>query len=255
MYFDTHAHLDDEALRENLRELIDEMPRQKIGLVLNAGASLESSAAGLKIAEENSNIYASVGVHPEYASLTDEITAKLKELLAKDKNGRIKAIGEIGLDYHYTPYSREDQLRVFAEQMDLASETGLPAIIHSREAFQDTVDVIRNYRNVKKVIHCFSGNLENAGEYLSEGCFLSFTGVITFKNAKKFAGILKEIPPDRIFFETDSPYLAPEPLRGTVNSPLNVKYVYKKASELMGLEEEFLIEKAWENAKAFFDIR
>ena len=254
MLFDTHAHLDGEEFEESREEIIKEFKENGISLVLNAGASLEGSVNGAALAKKHKEIYASVGIHPEYAGEVPENYLEILKKLARE-NEKVVAIGEIGLDYHYEPYDAAAQEKLFREQCELARELSLPVIIHSRDAYADTLKVIKDFPDLKKVIHCFSGNLENAKELVSLGCYISFTGVITFKNAKKFVDILRFMPSDRLFFETDCPYLSPEPVRGTVNDPNNVRYIVRHAAETIGVDYESLAVKTTENAKDFFNIK
>ena len=253
MYFDTHAHLDDERFNEEREALIESFKENGISLVMNVGADMKDSIDGVSMAREHDEIYAAVGIHPEFAETVNEKTLETLLVLAISSK-KVKAIGEIGLDYHYDNFDKETQKKAFRAQMELAKKLNLPVIIHSRDAYADTLEIIKEYPDLKKVIHCFSGNNENAKELFGLGCYISFTGVITFKNAKKFEEILKEAPLDRIFFETDCPYMAPEPVRGTVNNPINVKHIVKKAAETIGIEAEKLAEISTETARKFFEI-
>lgn len=254
MLFDTHAHLDGEEFDESREEIIAKFKESGVSLMLNAGASLEGSINGAELAKKYGFIYASVGIHPEYAGNVPEDYLKTLKKLATE-NEKVVAIGEIGLDYHYEPYDAAAQKKLFKEQCELARELKLPIIVHSRDAYADTLEIIKQFPDLKKVIHCFSGNLENAKELVALGCYISFTGVITFKNAKKFVDILRFMPKDRLFFETDCPYLAPEPVRGTVNDPNNVRYIVRHAAETIGEDYESLAVRTTENAKEFFGIK
>lgn len=253
MLFDTHAHLDDPVFDGDREEVISSLASYGVGLVLNPGADPEGCVKAVELAEKYSFIYAAVGIHPEYAERLPENYIEKLRALAKSSE-KVKAIGEIGLDYHYKPVNKEAQIALFESQMELAKELRLPVIIHTRDAYADTLGVLKKYPTLPKVVHCFSGNLENAKELVAMGCHISFTGVITFKNAVKFEEILRFMPRDRLFFETDSPYLSPEPVRGTRNDPRNVRYIVEKAAQTIGADSETLAAVSTENAKRFFGI-
>jgi TatD DNase family protein len=221
---------------------------------MNAGSSIESSRKSIELAGKYDYVYAAVGVHPQDAAGFDECcTAELSHLAADDK---VKAIGEIGLDYYYEGPDREAQRNAFESQIRLALDLGLPVIIHDREAHGDMFEIVGKYRKsgLRGVLHCYSGSPELMREYLKMGFYIGFTGVITFNNPKKSLECLGEIPMDRILIETDCPYLAPVPFRGKRNDSRYLEYVLKKACEVLKLEYGCLEDRTFANACELFDI-
>lgn len=254
MYFDSHAHLDDEKFHEDRKELISKAREEGVDLILNPGADLASSEAAVALAQQYHFLYAGVGVHPHEAkNVNENVYARLKELSQKDK---VVAIGEIGLDYHYDNSPREVQKEVFKRQLQLASDMNLPIIIHNREAHGDTYEILEKYFDAKNggVMHSYSGSLEMANRFIDMGLYLSISGPITFKNAKKNVELVREIPLEHLFIETDSPYLTPVPYRGKKNHPAMVQYVAKKIAEIKNISVEEVAEKTKENAKRLFRI-
>jgi len=252
MYFDTHAHYCDKRFNDDRDELLASMPESGVSLILNAGSSLRSSKQSVELANKYSFIYASVGVHPhDSKSMNDNTVYELQELLSDPK---AVAVGEIGLDYHYDFSPRDVQKKHFREQLDLAGSLKLPVIVHERESLQDTLDMIREYKDLRGVLHCFSGSWETAKIVLDLGWYLSFGGVITFKNARRALEVIEKMPLDRIMLETDCPYLSPEPLRGRRNSSLNLKYIAEKISEVRRMTVEEVATTTTENGKRFFGI-
>lgn len=237
--FDAHAHYDDEQFDEDRDSLIEELKKNNIIGVLNCGASLKGCIDSVNLANKYDIFYAAVGIHPEYADKFDEKT--LDELKNLAKSGKVKAIGEIGLDYYYDENPpREIQKRVFIKQMELAKELNLPVIIHDRDAHEDTLNIIKQFKGVIGEIHCFSGSVEFARECLKLGYYIGFTGVVTFKNAKKVIEVVKEVPLDKILVETDCPYMAPTPFRGKRNRSEYIEYIINKISEIKDIEPEEL---------------
>ena len=252
MYFDTHAHYDDRRFNEDRDELLGSMAAGGISLILNAASSVRSAKFSIKLADKYSFVYASVGVHPHDAkSMTDETVPEFEKLLSHPK---AMAVGEIGLDYHYDFSPRDVQRKRFLEQLELARRIKKPVIIHEREALTDTLDTIREFRDLTGVVHCFSGSWETAKIILNLGWYLSFTGVITYKNARKALEVIEKMPTDRIMLETDSPYLSPEPVRGKRNSSLNLPYIAEKIAEVRGISTEETAALTMENGKRFFGI-
>lgn len=254
MYFDSHAHLDDEKFHEDRKELISKAREEGVDLILNPGADLASSEAAVALAQQYHFLYAGVGVHPHQAkNVNENVYARLKELSQKDK---VVAIGEIGLDYHYDNSPREVQKEVFKRQLQLASDMNLPIIIHNREAHGDTYEILGKYFDAENggVMHSYSGSLEMANRFIDMGLYLSISGPITFKNAKKNVELVREIPLEHLFIETDSPYLTPVPYRGKKNHPAMVQYVAKKIAEIKNISVEEVAEKTKENAKRLFRI-
>ena len=237
MLFDTHAHMDDTSFQEDRHELLSSLPGQGISLLMNPGCSYESSLNAIALAEQYGYIYAAVGSHPDVADEVDEVLiAKYRELC--NRHPKVKAIGEIGLDYHYEDIPRDIQKRAFRMQMALAAELDLPVIVHEREAHEDGLNIVDEFPTVKGVFHCYSGSAEMAKELVKRGWYIGFTGVLTFKNARKAIEVASTIPRDRIVIETDCPYMAPVPFRGKRNDPGKVLYMARKLAELWGISEE-----------------
>ena len=237
MLFDTHAHMDDASFQEDRHELLSSLPGQGISLLMNPGCSYESSLNAIALSEQYDYIYAAVGSHPDVADEVDDaLIAKYRELCKQ--HPKIKAIGEIGLDYHYEDIPRDIQKRAFRMQMALAAELQLPVIVHEREAHEDGLNIVDEFPTVRGVFHCYSGSAEMAKELIKRGWYIGFTGVLTFKNARKALEVATSIPRDRIVIETDCPYMAPVPFRGKRNDPGKVLYMAKKLAELWGIGEE-----------------
>lgn len=254
MIFDSHAHYDDEAFDGDREALFDNMHKDGVDFVVNVGASMDSSQKTLALARKYPFIYGAVGVHPtETAGLTEEDMQWIKEKTAEPK---VVAIGEIGLDYHWDEPDRLVQKKWFERQLGLAAETGLPVIIHSRDAAQDTLAILKSWQEniTAGVIHCFSYTKEIAREYLDIGYYFGIGGVVTFQNAKKLKEAVEYIPIERILLETDSPYLAPVPYRGKRNSSLNIPFVAKEIAALKGMGYDDVVSITEENAKRLFRI-
>ena len=252
MYFDTHAHYDDKRFNDDRDEILGSMHEAGISLILNSASSLRSARYGLRLADKYPFVYASVGVHPhDSKSMTDETVLALEKLLEHPK---AMAVGEIGLDYHHDFSPRETQKKRFREQLELARQVKKPVIVHERESLNDTLDTIRDYRDLTGVFHCFSGSWETAKIILDLGWYLSFTGVITFNNARKALEVVEKMPADRILLETDCPYLAPDPMRGRRNSSLFLTYIAEKIAEVRGISIEETAALTMENGKRFFGI-
>ena len=253
MLFDTHAHLDDRAFDEDRAELLATLPEQGLQLVMNPGCSLESSCNASKLSEGYDYIYAAVGSHPDVADEVNEEVLEEYRKLCK-LNPKIKAIGEIGLDYHYEDIPREIQLKAFRMQMELARELGLPAIVHERDAHEDGMKIVEEFPEVTGVFHCYSGSAEMAKWLVSRGWYIGFTGVLTFKNARKAVEVASTIPLDRIVLETDCPYMAPEPFRGKRNDPGKIYRMAEKLAEIRGLSVEEIQRITTENGKKLYRI-
>ena len=252
MLFDTHAHLNDPAFDEDRAELLATFKDAGVGLVLNAGCSLESSHDCIALAEAYPWIYCSVGTHPDTA---DEVNEEVLEAYRQMcKHPKVKAIGEIGLDYYYETIPREIQKQAFRMQMELARELGLPVIVHEREAHEDGMAVVREFPDVTGVFHCYSGSAEMARQLVDKGWYIGFTGVLTFKNARKAIETAASIPIDRIVLETDCPYMAPVPHRGKRNDPGYLGYMAEKLAEIRGLSLEEIHEITYENGKRLYRI-
>ena len=252
MLFDTHAHLNDPAFDEDREELMAGLAGKGIGLVMNAGCSLQSSKDIIQMAEAYPWLYASVGSHPDSADeVNEEVIEEYRKLCRHEK---VKAIGEIGLDYYYEDIPREIQKQAFRMQMALASEVDLPVIIHEREAHDDSMRIVKEFPKVKGVFHCYSGSAEMARQLVNMGWYIGFTGVLTFKNARKAVETAASIPLDRIVLETDCPFMAPEPFRGKRNDPGYLPKMAEKLAEIRGISVEEAIAATTENAKRLYRI-
>ena len=251
MLFDTHAHLTDEAFEEDIADVIVSLKNMK---VLNCGCDLQSSIKSVKLADENENFYAAVGVHPHDAKdYTKDIEKHLRMLT---ENSKVLAIGEIGLDYYYNYSDPITQKEVFIQQIRLANDLNLPIIIHSRDAVQDTYDIIKKNKNIiqSAVLHSFNQSKEMIKLYLDINMYFSISGPVTFKNADSLRSVIEYIPDDRLLIETDSPYLTPVPYRGKRNTPLNVEFVARKIAEIKNITYEEVCELTLQNAIKFFKL-
>ena len=252
MLFDTHAHLNDPAFDADRDELIAGLAEKGVGFVMNAGCCLESSKDCIALAEKYPFIYASVGSHPDSADeVCDEV---LEQYLQMSRHPKVKAIGEIGLDYHYEDIPREIQLKAFRAQMELARELNLPVIVHERDAHEDGMQVVRDFPDVTGVFHCYSGSAEMARQLVDKGWYIGFTGVLTFKNARKAVEVAASIPLERIVLETDCPYMAPEPFRGKRNDPGKIYRMAEKLAEIRGLSVDEIHAITVENGKKLYRI-
>ena len=253
MLFDTHAHMDDHAFDEDREDLLASLPDQGLALVMNPGCSLASSYNAVKLANTYDYIYAAVGSHPDAADEVNEETLAAYRELCK-LNPKVKAIGEIGLDYHYEDIPREIQMKAFRMQMELARELNLPVIVHERDAHEDGMQVVRDFPDVTGVFHCYSGSAEMARQLVDKGWYIGFTGVLTFKNARKAVEVAASIPLERIVLETDCPYMAPEPFRGKRNDPGKIYRMAEKLAEIRGLSVEEIHAITVENGKRLYRI-
>lgn len=254
LIFDSHAHYDDEAFDEDRNTLLSSFQKNGIGYVVNVTASLDSVEKTLALTEKYDFIYGSMGIHPnETMDLTEE---KLKELEGFCHREKIVAVGEIGLDYYWDEPERPMQKKWFMAQLEIAERTGLPVIIHSREAAKDTLDIMKEChgRLHGGIIHCFSYGVELAREYLSMGYYLGIGGVLTFKNSKKLKEVAEYAPLNRIVLETDCPYLAPVPFRGKRNDSTRLPYVVEALSEIKGISAEEIMRTTTRNAMDVYRI-
>ena len=253
MLFDTHAHMDDRAFDADREELLASFPEKGIGLVMNPGCSLASSRNVAELITKYDFLYGAVGSHPDVADEVDEAVIDEYRMLCKQSD-KIKAIGEIGLDYHYEDIPREIQQKAFRAQMALARELNLPVIVHEREAHEDGMKIVDEFPEVKGVFHCYSGSAEMAKELVKRGWYIGFTGVLTFKNARKAVEVAASIPLERIVIETDCPYMAPEPFRGKRNDPGKIYRTAEKLAEIRGLSVEEIQRITMENGKKLYRI-
>ena len=253
MLFDTHAHYDSGAFNADRWEVLASMPEQGVELILNPGCELDSSRTAVSLAEQFPFVYAAVGVHPSDCEGFDAHT--VEELRTLAAHPKVKAIGEIGLDYYWKDNAPAQlQKEVFHAQMTLAEELDLPVIVHDREAHGDCLDIVREFPGVRGVFHCYSGSAEMAMELVRLGWMISFTGVLTYKNARRAVEAARAVPLDRLMIETDSPYMAPEPHRGERNHSGYVLHVCERLAELKGIAPEECARATLENGCRFFGI-
>ena len=253
MLFDTHAHMDDHAFDEDRKQLISSFPQHGVGLVMNPGCSLESSRNVDKLTQEYDFLYGAVGSHPDVADEVNETVLEEYRMLCK-QNSKIKAIGEIGLDYHYEDIPREIQQKAFRMQMELARELNLPVIVHERDAHEDGMKIVTEFPEITGVFHCYSGSYEMAKWLIDRGWYIGFTGVLTFKNARKAVEVASKIPLDRLVLETDCPYMSPEPFRGKRNDPGKIYRMAERLAEIRGLSLEEIHAITTENGKRLYRI-
>lgn len=266
--FDSHAHYDDEKFNTDRYKVIEEIYNSGVTKFMSAGYNLQSSNNGMILADKYEYIYTTAGISPNDVKTTIENTKKdilhLKELIIKytdekkqqNKIDKVVGIGEIGLDYYWNKENKDIQQFAFIEQIKIANELNLPIVIHTREAVMDTIDILKNNPvNKKGVFHCCPFNRELVKEALKLGFYISVAGPVTFKNSKNAEEIINMIPIDKILIETDSPYLAPEPVRGTRNDSRNVKYIAQKIAEFKNVTVEEIAKNTYENTKKIFNIK
>ena len=250
--FDSHAHFDDHAFDEDRHELLKQIHAEGVDLIANIGCDKQTNENAVQLAEQYDFIYATVGWHPEFAGSWNEDAAAQVRRLAR--HPKVKAIGECGVDYHWMNDPEEVQLRCFDDQMAIARELNKPVVIHQREGMEDCLSVVRRYRDLQGVFHCYSGSAESAKEILKMDWYLGFTGVITFKNARKSHEVLKMMPADRILIETDCPYMAPVPHRGKRCHSGLLPHTLAALAEIRGISVEEAAELTLNNAKRFYGI-
>lgn len=250
--FDSHAHYDDKAFDHDRPEVLEKIRAAGVEYVVNIGADLPSSEASVALSKNEPDFYASIGVHPNMANTYDQAVEDRLRTLSNES--RVVAIGEIGLDYHYDYAPHEVQQDVFRKQLLVAQEVGLPVVIHSREAINDTVSILKNTPPSNAVIHSFSGSAETAEIYLNMGFYLGFTGLVTFKNVRKVLDALAIVPMDRILLETDCPYMAPVPYRGKRCDSTMIGKTAEKIAEVKNVSPEEIIEQTRKNALQFYQI-
>ena len=252
MLFDTHAHYDARRFDSDRHELLASMEQNGVGRILNAGCDLESSRMAIELAHQYDFIYAAVGSHPDDADHVDGALVDTYRELAKDK--KVVAIGEIGLDYYYEDVPREQQKKAFRMQMELARELNLPVIVHERDAHGDGLEIVKDFPDVTGVFHCYSGSLEMARELVKLGWYVGFTGVLTFKNARKALEVAENVPLHRIVLETDCPYMAPEPYRGKRCDSTMLPRMAEKLAQLRDKTVEEIEQITWENGCRLFRL-
>jgi len=261
MIFDTHAHYDDRRFEEDQEAVINQLNKSGVGRVVNIAADVHSVESTYLLAHKYPFVYGALGVHPsETMDLLEKDMARIANLALEDRQNnqnKIVAIGEIGLDYHEEDVPKEKQIEWFERQLDLAKQLDLPVVIHSRDAAEDTYRILKN--NLVKenagIIHCYSYSKEMAKQFLDLGYYIGLGGVVTFKNGRVAKEVVSYLPEDRLLLETDSPYIAPEPLRGSRNWSANLIYVAEKMAELRQTTTENIIQKTWENANRLYRIK
>lgn len=250
--FDTHAHYADRAFDDDREEILEMLPEKGVKYVTLAASSVEDSAENSALAEKYDYIFSAAGVHPESIDSNPENYLEILGKIIKN-NKKVRAVGEIGLDYHYDGYDREKQIKLFSQQLEFARDINMPVIIHSRDACADTMDILRKYRP-QGVMHCFGYSAEIAQEIVKLGMYVGFTGVITFKNAKKAIKALETVPLDRLLLETDCPYMSPVPFRGKRCDSSMIEYTAAKAAEIKNIPIQQMLDITCENAKNFYRI-
>lgn len=260
-YFDSHAHYYDGRFAENgqsVDTLIGALLSSSVSAIINVGTSPETSRLAIEQARKNENMYTAIGIHPYDANFElsdmDKALSEIEELI-NSPTSKCVALGEIGLDYHYDGYDAELQKEYFARQMALAEKLSIPVVIHDRDAHGDTLEIVKKFPNVRAVMHSYSGSVEMAEELVRLGCYISFSGTLTFKNARKTPDVAAAVPKDRILIETDAPYLTPHPHRGKINHSGYLEYTNARLSEIWGISEEECARITDENARRFFNLK
>lgn len=252
---DVHAHYEDERYNEDREEILDNQFKNGVDYIINAGAGIESSKGALNISNNHKNVYCTIGIHPQYVEEGENVE-DLKKLYVENSKDKIVAIGEIGLDYHYTKEFKEEQKKLFKDQLEFASDVGLPVQIHSRDASIDTVEVLESTEKKpeKIMFHCFDLNEQTAKYIMEKGYKISVGGNITYKRTDTAIRVIKEMPIENIMTETDSPYLAPVPHRGERNESLNIEYVIEKIAEIKDMDKEQVANILYNNAAEFYGL-
>ena len=259
-FFDSHAHYYDERFvtecTESVDTLIDALLNSSVSYIINVGTSPQTSRQAIAQAQRHENMYTAVGIHPSDTRFMSDLDCELAEIrgMLLDKGSKARALGEIGLDYHYDGTDREKQIRYLDAQMVLARELDVPVVIHDREAHEDIMRAVKRHKGVRGVFHSFSGSAEMARELVSLGYMISFSGTLTFTNARKTVEAAKVLPKESVLIETDCPYLAPHPKRGTLNHSGNLVYTNRALAGIFGIGEEECALLTENNARRFFGI-
>ena len=260
-YFDSHAHYYDERFSEELKTgvdtLIDTLLSESVSYIINIGTSPETSRQAIEQAKKHENMYTAIGIHPSDTRFLSDMESELDEIetMILDKSSKCVCLGEIGLDYHYPDTDKERQMRYFEAQMLMAERLNIPVCIHDRESHADVMEVIRRHPKVKGVLHSFSGSAEMAEELVRLGWMISFSGTLTFTNARKPKEVAARLPKESVMIETDCPYLAPHPKRGTLNHSGNLEYTNAVLASIWGITPQECARITEENAKNFFRIK
>ena len=254
MYFDTHAHYDDEAFDDDRDVLLKNLKENNVLGVVNSSVDIDTSIKSIELSTKYDFIYSAIGVHPQ--NIDDSLPADYIQILEKllISNKKIVAIGEIGLDYHFDCENKSKQKEVFEDQINLAIKHQLPIIVHDREAHKDTFDILKTY-HPKGIVHCFSGSFDMAKEIIKLGMLLGIGGVLTFKNAKNIVEVVEKIPLEYLVLETDAPYLSPAPFRGKRCNSSYIKYVAEKIAEIKSIDVDEVYTKTFNNAIEIFKIK
>ena len=252
-YFDTHAHYNDKVFNENREEILKKCKDAKVQYIVNVGSSVKESLECINIANSHDFIYASIGIHPY--NIKEDNVQDLYDMYKKEENKKVVAVGEIGLDYHFSKEDKKEQINCFIEQIELANTLKLPILVHTRDASLDTYKILKDEKKAEygTLLHCFNPTDDLVRLVLDRGYTVAFGGNITYKRAPSFGKYLNEIPLEQIVVETDAPYLPPVPLRGTVNDSTNLKYICKRLAEYRGIDENIIVENVY-NAKKFYKI-
>lgn len=253
--FDTHAHYTDSSFDEDRDALINKIHSEGVEYIMLSVSDIPDSLKALEISRKYPYMFCACGVHPECIDTVDANYIEQIRKTVRSAPEKVKAVGEIGLDYHYENYDRKKMMNIFSDQIDLANELKLPVIIHSRDATADTLDILRAHTPFRGVVHCFSGSAQTARELLDLGLYISFTGVLTFKNARKSIEALEVIPTDRLMLETDCPYMAPVPWRGQRCDSSMISSIAEKAAEVKKTTAQEILDITCANALKFFDIK
>lgn len=259
-YFDSHAHYYDERFDEEYEggaeALLSSLNLENVSFIINVGTEPDTSKRAVAQAKQHSNMYTAIGIHPSDARFIDDFDMALSEIerLILDKESKCVALGEIGLDYHYEGTDKEMQMALFRRQMQMAERLSLPVVIHDRDSHEDVMTVIREFPSVKGILHSFSGSAEMARELVKLGYMISFSGTVTFKNARRPKEAAAVVPLDMLLIETDAPYLAPHPKRGTLNHSGNLEHTNRELAEIKGISEEECARITEENARRIFGI-
>ena len=253
MLIDSHCHINSEELRPNARAVINRAREEGVRKMIIIGCNFEDSCEAVALSEDFSQfgLYASIGIHPHEAKNYAKIPDEFSRLIQSEN---VVAYGEIGLDYHYDNSPRPDQQRMFESQLDFAEDVNKPVILHIREAMSDAMEILAGHRGLKLLFHCYSGGLDYLDEILSLGAMCAFGGALTWSssNSEELRDVFKRIPIENVLFETDAPYMSPAPMRGKINEPAYIRYVYEKAAELRNMTVNALASQVEENAKRFF---
>ncbi len=261
-YFDSHAHYYDERFfgeemnKESVSDLLDTLFKNDIAYIINVGTSPKTCRLAIKQARQYPNMYTALGIHPTDGQYLDDVDKAIDEIkaLILDSQNKCVCLGEIGLDYHYPDTDREKQIYIFEKQLKLAEELNMPVSIHDRDAHGDVLDILKKHPDVRGILHSYSGSVEMARELVKMGYLISFSGTVSFTNAKKVVEVAKTLSKESVLIETDAPYLAPHPKRGTLNHSGNLVYTNRALAACLGISEEECASVTLENAKRIFSI-